>query len=62
VGQWEKGRTAALLTDVAPHWVGPFVDWGRPRVAAQAPEANAIEVGGDYAQFFRQLLEWTAGE
>jgi uncharacterized membrane protein len=60
-GQWKIGRTAALMTDVAPHWVGPLVDWGTPRVAAQAPNANAVEVGGYYAQLLRQLLEWTAG-
>ncbi len=59
VGQHQRGRTAALLTDVAPHWVGPWVDWGTPRVSSQAPNANAIEVGGWYAQFLRQLLEWT---
>ncbi len=60
-GQYEAGRVAALMTDVAPHWVGPLVDWGTPRVSAQAPGSNTIEVGGDYARFFRQLLEWTAG-
>ena len=58
VGQFGSGRTAALATDVAPHWVGPLVDWGTPRVSAQAPGANGIEVGGDYATFFRQLLSW----
>ncbi len=58
VGQFRNGRTAALATDVAPHWVGPLVDWGTPRVAAQAPGANGVEVGGDYATFFRQLLSW----
>jgi uncharacterized membrane protein len=36
VGQHQRGRTAALMTDVAPHWVGPLVDWGTPRVEAQA--------------------------
>ena len=45
VGEFGRGRTAALATDVAPHWVGPLVDWGVPRVAAQAPQANAVEVG-----------------
>ncbi|MEK6233572.1 MAG: glutamine amidotransferase [Planctomycetales bacterium] len=59
VGRHGKGRTAALATDVAPHWVGPWVDWGVPRVVAQATGANAVEVGGDYARFFRQLLAWT---
>ena len=58
VGQFGSGRTAALATDVAPHWVGPLVDWGTPRVAAQAAGANGVEVGGDYATFFRQLLSW----
>lgn len=58
VGEFGRGRTAALATDVAPHWVGPLVDWGVPRVSAQAPQANAVEVGGDYAQFLRQLFRW----
>ena len=58
VGEFGAGRTAALATDVAPHWVGPLVDWGTPRVAAQAPGANGVEVGGDYATFLRQLLSW----
>jgi hypothetical protein len=58
VGEFGRGRTAAFATDVAPHWVGPLVDWGLPRVAAQGPQANAIEVGGHYATFLRQLLSW----
>lgn len=58
IGKHGAGRVAALATDVAPHWVGPLVDWGTPRVTAQAPEANGVEVGGDYATFFRQLLSW----
>lgn len=53
-----SGRVAALATDVAPHWVGPWVDWGSRRVQAQGPGAEAIEVGDLYAQFFRQLVEW----
>ena len=55
-------RTAALATDVAPHWVGPLVDWGDSRVGAQAAGGEAVEVGDFYAQFFQQLLEWTAGK
>jgi hypothetical protein len=60
VGQRGAGRTAAFASDVAPHWVGPLVDWGPQRVVAQAPGAEAIEVGSDYARFFHQLLAWTA--
>jgi hypothetical protein len=58
IGALGCGRVAALATDVAPHWVGPLVDWGTPRVAVQAPDANGVEVGGDYATFLRQLLSW----
>lgn len=60
VGTCGQGRVAALATDVAPHWVGGLVDWGEGRVAAQAPGAEAVEVGDLYAQFFQQLLAWTA--
>ncbi len=52
------GRTAAFMSDVAPHWVGGFVDWGSERVKAQAVGASAIEVGSYYAQFWKQLLSW----
>jgi hypothetical protein len=62
VGKHGKGRTAALATDLAPHWVGGLVDWGtsnNDRVTAEAPESWSIEVGGCYAQFVSNLLSWT---
>lgn len=59
VGTHGAGRTGALATDVAPHWVGGLVDWGQGRVTAAAPGGEAIEVGESYARFFRQLLAWT---
>jgi len=55
-GTHGAGKVAACLTDVAPHWVGPLVDWGEERVAAQAEGANDVEVGGLYAEFLRKLL------
>jgi len=58
VGRHGAGRTAALATDVAPHWVGGFVDWGDRRVV-QEVAGDSIEVGNWYAQFFRNLLAWT---
>lgn len=61
-GQCEKGKTAAFASDVAPHWVGGFVDWGIERVTAQATGAGAIEVGNWYEQFWRQLLESLVSE
>ncbi len=58
-GSSGAGRTAAFASDVAPHWVGGFVDWGPSRVTAQATGAGAIEVGSDYVQFWKHLLAWT---
>lgn len=60
VGEFGKGRTASFLSDVAPHWVGGFVDWGMPRVTGQAKDSNAIEVGSHYATFWKQLLQWAS--
>lgn len=58
IGTHGRGRVAAFMTDVAPHWVGPLVDWGDGRVAAQAPNAGDVEVGELYAKFIRQLLAY----
>lgn len=55
-GACGQGKTAAFMSDVAPHWVGGFVDWGPSRVATQAPNAAAVEVGSDYALFWKHLL------
>ena len=60
LGMHGAGRTAALMTDLAPHWVGGFVDWGDgERVKAQAPGSWQIEVGNFYSQFIANLLAWT---
>lgn len=60
VGAHGKGRTACLMTDLAPHWVGGLVDWGDDqRVTAKAPGSWQIEVGNFYAQFVGNLLAWT---
>ncbi|GHT44559.1 hypothetical protein FACS189454_02340 [Planctomycetales bacterium] len=58
VGEYGKGRTAALATDVAPHWVGGFVDWGEKRIKQELPDNNFVEVGTNYVRFFTQLLRW----
>jgi hypothetical protein len=63
VGAHGSGRTAALTTDVAPHWVGPLIDWGSGdtgRVTGHAPGGEEIEVGADYARFLKQLLGWVS--
>jgi len=61
VGRYGKGRTVALATDVAPHWVGGFVDWGETRITQDLPGDGFVEIGSDYAKFFAQLLRWVAG-
>ncbi len=58
IGDDAAVRTAAVATDVAPHWVGGFVDWGDGRVRAKAPGAEAIEVGDLYARFWQRLISW----
>ena len=60
VGSYGKGRVTAFATDVAPHWVGGLVDWGCSRINAQAPGANAIEVGNWYAELLANMVNWTA--
>ena len=62
VGSFGRGRTAAFASDVAPHWVGPLVDWGAKRVTARAKGGHQVEVGDLYAEFFAKLLRWTAGD
>jgi len=57
-GRHGRGTTAALATDVAPHWVGPLVDWGDNRVAAQANGGDEVEVGDLYARLLQQVLDF----
>ena len=54
------GRTAAFTTDVAPHWVGPLIDWGDERTILPDPAGAGPgrEVGNLYAQLMLQLLTW----
>lgn len=58
LGKHGAGRVAAFASDVAPHWVGGFVDWGEARVSAQADGAGDVEVGNWYAEFFTRLVCW----
>jgi hypothetical protein len=58
VGEYGRGRVAALATDVAPHWVGGMVDWGDRRIT-QPVGGGFVEIGNWYAQFFHNLLVWT---
>lgn len=49
------GRTAAFASDLAPHWCGGMVDWGRGR-----KKSGSVEVGDLYVEFIRRLITWAA--
>jgi uncharacterized membrane protein len=61
VGAYGKGRTGAVTTDFAPHWVGGLVDWGPSRVMAQAPGGKKVEVGNHYVSFIKNILLYFLG-
>ncbi|MGC4115468.1 MAG: glutamine amidotransferase [Myxococcales bacterium] len=52
------GRTAALATDLAPHWSGGLTDWGSKSLRIGEDE----EVGDEYAAFVMNLVRWVCGE
>ena len=55
-GRAGRGRTAAFLTDCAPHWAGGLVDWGARRIMVHLPGAGSVELGNGYLEFFRKLF------
>lgn len=55
-------RTAAFTSDLAPHWCGGLVDWGRRRIRLPVTRTSAIEVGERYLQFASGLFRWLAGK
>ncbi|MBI5546777.1 MAG: hypothetical protein HY901_23080 [Deltaproteobacteria bacterium] len=57
-GEMLGGRTAALSTDLAPHWSGGWTDWGQRALRIDEDE----EVGEEYASFVMNLVRWIAGE
>jgi hypothetical protein len=57
-GEYGKGKTAALATDLAPHWVGGLVDWGEKRIGMRAAGANAVEVGEHYVKLVANIINW----
>lgn len=54
-------RVAALATDLAPHWCGGLVDWGKKRVKIRVKDKVWIEVGDRYVGFVSSLLRWLTG-
>lgn len=61
LGQYQEAKTAAFLTDCAPHWAGGLVDWGRRRVRVSVAPDVRVEVGDQYLKFFTRLVRWVGG-
>ncbi|OQA00318.1 MAG: hypothetical protein BWY69_01767 [Planctomycetes bacterium ADurb.Bin401] len=59
-GAFGDANITAFASDVAPHWVGPLVDWGDKRITSKAPYGEQVEVGNWYAQLFINMIFWTA--
>jgi uncharacterized membrane protein len=53
-----RRRVAALTTDVAPHWCGGLVDWGRARRTIRVAPGVDLTVGDAYLRFLGQLIRW----
>lgn len=60
VGGDDHIRTAAFMTDFAPHWCGGWVDWGKKRVVLPVEGSIQVEISDQYLQFGAQLLRWLA--
>jgi uncharacterized membrane protein len=56
-----RKRVAALATDLAPHWCGGLLDWGKKHKILPVSDKIKIEVGERYIQFVASLIRWLAG-
>jgi uncharacterized membrane protein len=60
IREGKEARSAAFMSDCAPHWAGGLVDWGTERVTVRKGKTR-VEVGDQYLRFFSQLIRWVAG-
>jgi uncharacterized membrane protein len=58
VGNDKRKRVAALATDLAPHWCGGLVDWGRGRMKLSVRGKISVEVGESYVRLVASILRW----
>ena len=56
LGSHGRGQVGALMTDLAPHWVGGLVDWGKRRIRIQLTHKVGIEIGENYLKFVKELI------
>lgn len=60
IGKNSHQRAAALATDLAPHWCGGMVDWGKKSLKLRVTSKIQIEVGDFYVKFVSGLIRWLA--
>lgn len=53
---------AAFAADIAPHWCGGLLDWGKSRRKLQVSPTISIEVGEFYLGFLSNLVLWLCGK
>jgi uncharacterized membrane protein len=53
-------RIAALTTDLAPHWCGGLVDWGKKTLKLSVTPQIQVQIGDYYVYFAASLLHWLA--
>ncbi len=61
ITQGVSQRSAALATDLAPHWCGGLIDWGAKRLTLPVTQTTRIEVGHQYVQLIASMMRWLAG-
>lgn len=54
----EERPIAALTTDLAPHWCGGMVDWGRKSRKLPVTLKIEVEVGETYVRFVEAIISW----
>jgi uncharacterized membrane protein len=50
------GCTAGYMSDLAPHWSGGLVDWGKKKIKIKNVSGQFMEVGQNYIQFIHALI------
>ncbi len=50
------GRAVAYCSDLAPHWSGGLVDWGKRRIKLKAAPGIHAEVGENFVRFTKELI------
>ena len=56
-GMYGFGSTAGYMSDLAPHWSGGLVDWGKKKIKIKSVSGHFMEVGQNYVLFVKTLVE-----